>query len=96
LALPDFLLRGIDVAIAERIKMIARDRNWSINDVIIHLLKQALHLTDEDITTSKHQDIAMLGGTWAPDEAAAFRSALEAFESLPEDESPVHATRKAR
>jgi hypothetical protein len=94
--LPDFLLRGIDAAIAERIKILARDRNWSINDVILHLLKQALKLTEEDITTPGHQDIAMLGGTWAPDEAAAFRSALEAFESLPEDESPIHPLHKLR
>ena len=90
--LPDFLLRGIDNAVAERIKTIARERNWSINDVILHLLKQALGLSDEDIAVAhatSHQDIATLAGTWDPAESAAFRAALEAFESLPEEEAPL-------
>lgn len=30
-----------------------------------------------------HQDIALLAGTWASDEAAAFKAALEALERLP-------------
>ncbi len=89
--MPDFLLRGIDNAIAERVKAIARERNWSINDVILHLLKQALGMSEEDISGAHpHQDIATLAGTWDPAESAAFRAALEAFENLPEDETPLH------
>lgn len=86
--MPDFLLRGIDNAVAERVKSIARDRNWSINDVILHLVKQSLGMTEEDIAGGdpRHQDIATLAGTWDPAESAAFRAALEAFESLPEEE----------
>lgn len=90
--MPDFLLRGIDSAVAERIKTIARERNWSINDVILHLLKQALGMSDEDIASAhavSHQDIATLAGTWDPAESAAFRAALEAFENLPEDDAPL-------
>ena len=91
--MPDFLLRGIDNAVAERIKTIARERNWSINDVILHLLKQALGMSDEDIAASahavSHQDIATLAGTWDPAESAAFRAALEAFENLPEEDAPL-------
>ncbi|MCE3001344.1 MAG: hypothetical protein LW860_01400 [Xanthomonadaceae bacterium] len=40
--MPDFLLRGIDNALAERIKNIARERNWSINDVILSLVRRGL------------------------------------------------------
>ena len=36
------MLRGIDGELAERIKTIARDRKWALNDVILHLLRQAL------------------------------------------------------
>jgi hypothetical protein len=90
--LPDFLLRGIDNAIADRVKELARERNWSINDVILHLLKQALGMSEEDIGAAReHQDIATLAGTWDPAESAAFRAALEAFESLPEDEQPLRS-----
>ena len=38
----DFLLRDIDERVAERIKEMARQRGWPLNDVILHLLKQAL------------------------------------------------------
>ena len=90
--MPDFLLRGIDSALAERIKAIARERNWAINDVLLHLLRRGLGegVGETDAEPAGRQDIAHLSGTWAADEAAAFRSALEAFENLPEDESPVH------
>ena len=89
--MPDFLLRGIDNHVAERIKSIARERNWALNDVILELLKQALGMSDGDLTgrsQADHQDIATLAGTWDPAESAAFRAALEAFEKLPEDDTP--------
>jgi hypothetical protein len=92
---PDFMLRGIDGELAERIKTIARDRKWALNDVILHLLRQALGLTEEDISSrGMRGDIATLGGTWAADEAAAFRAALEAFEGLPVEELPLDNIKK--
>jgi hypothetical protein len=92
---PDFMLRGIDGELAERIKTIARDRKWALNDVILHLLRQALGLTEEDISSrGMRGDIATLGGTWAADEAAAFRAALEAFEGLPAEELPLDNLKK--
>ena len=71
------MLRGIDGELAERIKTIARDRKWALNDVILHLLRQALGLTEEDISSrGMRGDIATLGGTWAADEAAAGTDAI--------------------
>lgn len=93
--MPDFMLRGIDGELAERIKTIARDRKWALNDVILHLLRQALGLTEEDISSrGMRGDIATLGGTWAADEAAAFREALAAFEVLPVEELPLNNIKK--
>ncbi|PIV32409.1 MAG: hypothetical protein COS34_13175 [Lysobacterales bacterium CG02_land_8_20_14_3_00_62_12] len=87
--MPDFTVRGIDNAVAERIKEIARARNWAINDVMIDLLKQALNMnpatrTDTEAVTDP-KDVALLAGTWGTDEAAAFRAALEALEQIPLD-----------
>jgi len=42
----DFLLRDIDDKVAERIKELARQRGWPLNDVILHLVKQALGLAE--------------------------------------------------
>ena len=79
-SVPDILVRNIDEQLAERIKAIAREHNWTINDVILHVLKQGLGFSDEDIFRREMHDIAVLAGTWDPKETAAFRSAVEAFE----------------
>ncbi|HET7845137.1 MAG TPA: hypothetical protein VFL14_13365 [Xanthomonadales bacterium] len=89
--MPDFLLRGIDGELAERIKALARERNWAINDVLLHLIRQALGLVEPVQPTP--QDIAVLGGTWGSDEAEAFKQALKAFENLPENDSPLRTVR---
>jgi hypothetical protein len=79
---PDILVRNIDEAIAERIKTIARERNWSINEVIVHLLRHSVGLGGDELVHRDVHDVAMLGGTWDPKESAAFRTALEAFEKV--------------
>lgn len=86
-AVPDILVRNIDNAIAERIKTLARERNWSINEVIVHLLRHSLGLGGEDLSHREIHDVAVLGGTWDPKESAAFRTALEAFEQV--DSKPL-------
>ena len=44
----DFLLRDIDERVAERIKEMARQRGWPLNDVILHLIKLALGLSEPE------------------------------------------------
>lgn len=85
--MPDILVRNIDDVLAERIKTIARERNWSINEVIVHVLRHSLGLGGEDVTRREIHDVAELRGTWNPNESAAFRKALEAFERV--DGSPL-------
>lgn len=82
MGVPDILVRNIEETLAERIKTIARERNWSLNDVILHILRQGVGLGGEDLANQVTQDIAMLSGTWDATESAAFRSAVDAFESL--------------
>ena len=80
--MPDILVRNIEESVADRIKTIARERNWSINDVILHVLKHSLGFGGEDMTRREMHDVAVLSGTWDPRESAAFRTALEAFERI--------------
>ena len=89
---PDILVRNIEEAVAERIKAIARERDWTINDVILHVLRQSLGFGGEDILNREIQDIAVLGGTWDSRETTAFRTALEAFEQL--DGKPLFVDNK--
>lgn len=79
--MPDILVRNIEEIVADRIKAIARERQWSINEVILHLLHESLGFVAGDETFRREMhDIAVLAGTWDPKETAAFRSAVEAFE----------------
>jgi len=78
----DILIREVDDAIAERLRQIAVERNWPVNQVILHALRVALGLGGEDLVKRDRQDIAHLRGTWNPGETAAFREALSAFEHV--------------
>jgi len=80
----DFLLRDIDERVAERIKEMARQRGWPLNDVILHLIKQALGLSEPD-PAPVPGDIARLMGAWDDSEARAFEAAMSAFTVLPDD-----------
>lgn len=80
----DFLVRDIDEIMAERIKEIARQRGWPLNDVILHLIKQALGMAEPE-PPPVPGDIARLSGAWADEETRAFEAAMRAFSGLPDD-----------
>ena len=80
----DFLLRDIDERVAERVKEMARQRGWPLNDVILHLIKQALGLVDPE-PAPVPGDIARLMGAWDDAEARAFQEAMSSFSKLPDD-----------
>ena len=78
----DILIREVDEAIAERVRQIAVERNWPVNEVLLKALRYALGLGGEDLARHERQDIAHLRGTWNSGETAAFREALSAFERV--------------
>jgi len=81
--MPDIVVRHIDDALAERIKTLARERQWSINEVILHALRYGLGMGGDVFGSREHEfrDVAMLGGTWDASETAAFQEALDALAS---------------
>ena len=80
----DFLLRDIDERVAQRIKELARQKGWPLNDVILHLIRQALGLAEPD-PPPVPGDIARLAGAWKDEETRAFEEAMRAFAGLPDD-----------
>lgn len=90
----DFLLRDIDERVAERIKEIARQKGWPLNDVMLLLLKQALGFIEPE-PAPVPGDIARLTGAWNDDEARAFQEAMAAMSSLPDD-APAYLVEEAR
>lgn len=80
--MPDIVVRHIDDQMAERIKSLARERRWSINDVILHALRHGLGMGGSSVFAEllvEPGDIARLTGAWDAAEQAAFQEALSAL-----------------
>ena len=80
----DFLLRDIDERVANRVKELARQKGWPLNDVLLLLVKQALGMAEPDPAPIPG-DIARLNGAWNEDESRAFMEAINSFSELPDD-----------
>ncbi len=80
----DFLLRDIDDRVANRVKELARQKGWPLNDVLLLLVKQALGMAEPDPAPIPG-DIARLNGAWNEDESRAFMEAINSFSELPDD-----------
>lgn len=84
-------IKNIDQATFERMRAVANERGWSINELAVRALRYAVGLTSEHVFSQDRQDIATMRGVWNQDENQAFREAMEAFckvESGPTFESP--------
>ena len=80
--MPDLVIRHIDSLMAERIKTLAKDRHWSINDVVLHALRHGLGLSSAGQIYSETMldpGSLVLGGQWDLTEKAAFQEALQAL-----------------
>ncbi len=85
--MPDIVVRHIEDAMAERIKSLARERQWSINDVILHALRYGLGMSGDVFSSHEPEfrSVAQLTGTWDASETAAFQEALDALASADPD-----------
>lgn len=84
--MPDLVIRHIDNLMAERIKALAKDRQWSINDVVLHALRHGLGMSSSNVfaeTMLDPGDLTTLGGQWDAKEKAAFQEAVQALSRAP-------------
>lgn len=80
--MPDILIRHVDSLLAERIKSLAKQRQWSIDDVVLNALRRGLGLSAAgQISTETMLDpgSSMLGGQWDAREKAVFQEAVQAL-----------------
>ncbi|MEO5623197.1 MAG: hypothetical protein ABJB02_09075 [Dokdonella sp.] len=80
--MPDLVIHNVDSVVSERIRQVAAERNWSLDEVLLHALRYALGLGGESLVSRERRDIARLRGTWNSDETAMFDAALTAFEHI--------------
>ncbi|BBD78754.1 hypothetical protein [Aerosticca soli] len=82
----DLLIRHIDAAMVERIKTLARERRWTINDVVLHALRSGLGLAAAgqiSAETLLDSSSLVLPGQWDASEKAAFQEAMQALSAAP-------------
>nr|WP_233171671.1 hypothetical protein [Dyella sp. ASV21] len=71
---------------AERIKALAKERQWSINDVVLHALRHGLGMASTNLFAETMLDpgeLTTLGGQWDAKEKAVFQEAVQALSRTP-------------
>jgi hypothetical protein len=79
---PDIHIRHIDSLLAERIRSLAKERQWSIDDVVLNALRNGLGMRTAGqvfTETMLDADHLMLDGQWNAKEQAAFQEAMQAL-----------------
>jgi hypothetical protein len=81
--MPDIMIRHIDRLMAERIKLLAKERQWSINDVVLHALRHGLGVSESSGGFAENlletRDLTDVSGHWDARERAAFQEAMQAL-----------------
>lgn len=79
---PDMILQHVDSLLAERVRAMARDRQWSINEVLLHALRNGLGMSAAQQFSESLRDPQALmqpGDHWEAAEQGAFQEALRAL-----------------
>lgn len=86
--MPDLVVRNIDHLLAERIQSLAKARQWSVNDVLLHALRRGLGVAENGAQVETELDVEGLvlhTGLWDPAEQAAFEEAVQALSRVRKD-----------
>lgn len=76
------ILQYVDSLMAERIKSLAKERQWTVNDVMLHALRHGLGISAAQQYSEgrlEPEAFANLGGHWEAEERGAFQEALHAL-----------------
>jgi hypothetical protein len=81
--MPDIMIRHIDRLMAERIQLLAKERQWSVNDVVLQALRRGLGVAESSSklaeTSIESTELAKPPGEWDASEQAAFQEAMQAL-----------------
>jgi hypothetical protein len=74
-------IRGIDAELDRVIKSKAHQNNLSVNQWILHALKEVTG-TGKDPVFKKYHDLDALAGGWSKEEVKSFQKYMEIFEKI--------------
>lgn len=89
--MPDMILQHVDGVLAERVKALAKERQCSINEVLLHALRIGLGMSVAQQYSEIRRDPdtwSALEGDWEATERGVFEEALQAL-------AQTHATQFA-
>lgn len=82
----DVIVQHVDTLLVERIRALARERQWPVNDVLLHALRNGLGISaaQQFSETLRDPDApTVLTGHWATEERSVFQEALFALARAP-------------
>lgn len=80
--MPDLLIQHVDSLLVERIRSLAKERQCSVNDILLQALRSGLGVSGSQEFTESLRDaeaMTVLSGNWDRDERVAFQEALQAL-----------------
>ena len=80
--MPKMIVQHVDGLLAERIKTLAKQRQCSVNDVMLQALRQGLGMSGAQQLSENLRDpgsLMLLDGHWEAAERGVFREALQAL-----------------
>ncbi|AGG90898.1 MULTISPECIES: hypothetical protein [Rhodanobacter] len=80
--MPDMVLQHVDSLLVERIRSLARDRQCSINEIMLHALRSGLGISAAQQFSESLRDpeaLTVLEGQWEAAEQGVFQEALRAL-----------------
>jgi hypothetical protein len=93
---PDMILQHVDSLLVERIKSLARDRQCTINDVLLDTLRRGLGMSSAEEFSETQRDPQTLmvpGDHWEAEERGVFEEALHALAQTPPTQLAPENTR---
>jgi hypothetical protein len=93
---PDMILQHVDSLLVERIKSLAKERQCTINDVMLDALRSGLGVSasqELSETLRDPQTLTILGGHWEAEERGIFEEALHALAQTPATQLAPENTR---
>ncbi|MEO9216249.1 MAG: hypothetical protein ABI227_11440 [Rhodanobacter sp.] len=80
MSVSDIILQHVDSLLIERIKALARDRQCSINDVLLQAVRNGLGMSGaQQLSETLRDQQTALNGHWEDSEQGVFQEALRAL-----------------
>lgn len=80
--MPDMILHHVDSLLAERVRVLARERQCPVNDILLRVLRNGLGISAAQQFSESRRDAQVLTaheGHWEASEMGVFQEALQAL-----------------